>query len=697
MKLVVLIGWTLSFSAHAVLSGGGLDNGGGRTSSGPEVTGVESTQVGAGVNCSNRENEEDGYTVSYRFLKTLVDQNIPNDEKIEIKKIRGTGNYRVEMNRYVSACTDFEYEMNKTGNNYFLSFKNKYKFSEDDQLLEFLEGDDDLKQYVTRDDSGKLKMTDDWKNSPHDLKHELCLKSKELVSGNSIDHNKAAQNSSFYTRRKSFSTFNVDRGNGEDSVNLYFASGVETDYVSDADDVVDRELISPVPDMQCYSYENFAGDSPYRLWTSEKDKIVDRYKEACRRGDIEAMMRAQAELQNDGNFQGLLGQMNEITNKLTQQRANDIYSTLEEINRELGNGNLDTDEVKSLVDEYLAEVENLDRLVLEPAKKNIRNNILTRRQQEKDEYENNVRPSMDILERFGKIAGGEHSHVHTALRNNLDSESAELFTDLIKEGAEATSHFEAAKLALNARRAKYRNNPNGEDALINDIGDKVDTVVARFERDSLNPWRLQYRAYTGDVGVVDNASATVRDLETEINRGFMEYQQSEQQGYQQNCQRNMIGMVRNSYGCEQWQKNQQARYQRYMNNREAQLLRLKAAKGEFDTLKDVYNEYYRNMVASGSTAANEDDGFGLVSLTTRSRSTASAELPTLENGDPIEDYYSFRMQQEQLRQFNPMMMQGGPQMHPAMMQGQMHPGMMQQQMYMSPMFMQQQSPYMMGP
>lgn len=693
MKLLVLIGWTISLTAHAALNGGGLDNSGSRRSGAPEVTGIEDTQTGGSIDCAQQETEDNGYSVSYRFLKTLVDQNIPDDEKLEIKKIRGTGNYRVEMNRYVSACTDFEYEMNKTGNNYFLSFKNKYKFSEDEGLLEYMANDENLSQYVSTNDAGERTLTEAWNNTNHDLKHELCLKSKNLVSNNTIDHNRASQNSNYYSRSTTFNTFTVDRGNGEESVNLYFASSKETDYISDGDDVVDAENISPVPDMQCYSYENFAGDNPYRLWTSDKDKIVDRYREACKRGDIEAMMRAQAELSNDGNFQGLLGQMNAITNQLTEQRANDIYATLEEINRELGNSNLDSDEVKSLVDEYLAEVENLDRLVLEPAKRNIRNNILTRRGQTRDQYENNVRPSMDVLERFGRIAGGEHSHVHTALRNNLDSESAELFTDLIREGAEATSHYEAARIALNERRARYRNNPNGEDALENDINDKVDQVIARFERESLNPWRLQYRAYTGDVGVVDNAGATVREIETEINRGFMEFQQSERQGYQQNCGRNMIGMVRNSYGCQQWQQRQQARMQRFMNQREAQLLRLKAARGEFDTLRDVYNEYYRERVASGAAGGDdEEDGFGLVSLTSGQRRTTASELPTLEDGSPIEDYYSFRQQQQQLQQFNPMMMQG--QMNPMMMQGQMMNPMMQQQMYMSPMFMQQ-NPYMM--
>lgn len=699
MKLLVLIGlvsFSLTTNSTALLQRGGDASGG---TAGPSEVTIDEEELrevaaGSGVDCTGQDNEENGYQVSLDFIKTLVHSSIPEDDVINFSKIGGTPNYRLEINDIVTACTDFEYAVQESNDrkNYFMSIKNKYAFSEDSDFLQYLWDNEDTREHVTRTSTGsgedevvRFEVNESFLTMSHDRKHSLCLQSKGLVDSGRINHS-AARESGHHSPSESFIVRNVDiRSTNDESVNLYFASGINTRYAPSVEEA--RAEAERVPRLHCRRVENFGGQEPYRIVVSERDRIIDEYREACHRGDVEAMVRAERELNSTGNFTGLQAQMETITTTLRNRRANEIFASMEEINRELGQSGLDREEVKSLVNSYMDEMRELGEIALEPAQARIRNSVLNRRSYEtQGEYEEAIEPHVDILDRFASLVDGEHNNVHEALRNNLDAEAAEMYADIVTEGAEAASHIREARLSLRVRDGRYPQTTSGRRNIRDNIRSHTDQVVAEFEQNELRTYRLQFRIYEGDRGVVDNALATTREIEAEINSGFMAYQQREQEEYNRSCARGMLGGPRNSYLCNRYPQERARREAAYMDQREAQLLRLRAAREEFDSFRNLFNQSYVARVESGETRQVEEEGYSLLSLTRNSRNVAS-ELPTLEDGRPIEDYYSFTHQQEYMRTNNPGAIYQAPPQHwwmqPHMQQGmQGHPGM-----YMNPAFM----------
>lgn len=517
-----------------------------RSGAGDHVSRADSPSVGKpgtivsdGSSNNCRPNDTKGY-LSQSFLRNITDPNVPDSDVLRVVQTT-PGVYEVKMDKYFSTCTDLEFEVRKVDSNYFVRVKNKFHFDESN---------------VT------VKDGEDFNKLSDDEKYYRCLEKKGMLSNGGFNWGKAEQTSGIVYGTSS-QPFGVDVGEGHESVSIYYASPLATQYPKD----FPAGNISPKPsDWGCTAYENFNQKTEKRLFTSHRDKVYDRAMQVCQTQSAEKILAELSRLRESsaGNFRALEKVLEQAFDKAQEKRVDEIYKRMSAIEDKMKDKkDLSRDDIKDLGGEYSKLSLELNKIVVQPSMKRIEGLLKDRKdasEKQKKVIDEQIKKLNDKIARFSKEhpdpSKGSISKVYDRLQEQGLVDDARNI-----EGLRLASHFYGR---VYDRHGKVGDNDKRGRALtMKKAANKIRSKMGEFERKELHNWEEAYAVKSGDKSPLKNAQRDVQSEYRRMQKDAQTFQQKEYQYTMQYCGNNMLGMQKNPYRCNQWMSGQQQRYKQF--------------------------------------------------------------------------------------------------------------------------------------
>ncbi len=531
--------------------------------------GKPGTIVSQGSNNNCKPNDTDGY-VSQSFLRNITDPNVADSDVLRVVPVEG-GNYEVRMDKYFSVCTDLEFEVRSVDKQLFVRTKNNFAFSPEN---------------VT------LKEGESFENLSDDEKYYRCLEKKGMLSNGGFDWAKAEQSSEIIYGTSS-NPFPVDVGDGKDSVSIYYASPIATQYPPD----FPAGNISPRPsDWNCTSYEHFNQDEERRLYTSNRDEVYDRAMRACQTESAEKILAELANLResNAGNFRALEKILEQAFDKAQEKRVDEIYARMGEIEKRMKDDkDLDRDEIRDLGGEYSELALELNKIVVQPSMKRVEQ-LLDRR---KDASENEQKEiDLQIKELNDKISRFANEHPNPS-KGNIDK----VYDRLEEQGlVDEARNIEGLRLASHFygrvyhRRGKVDGDKRGSALTMKKAEGNIREKLQEFESKELQSWEEAYAVKSGDDEPLTRARRDMNSRYQQMQKDYQTFQQNEYKYTMQYCGNNMLGMQKNPYQCNNWMSGQQNRYNQFqsMMGNHTNYINMRAA--NYQNYSGLYQTYLQN-------------------------------------------------------------------------------------------------------
>ena len=588
--------------------------------------------VGRGENCEPTDTQ--GY-VSLNFIRNIVDPSVRPPNELKIVKV-GDGSYQVDIPKHIKACTDLSFEVVNTRNNYFVRVKNNFEFTPENVVV----GADE--------DFDKLTV---------DEKYYRCIEKKGLLKNDAFDRAKAEQMGEV-SYGTSSQPFNVDIGNRDESIGVYFGSAKATGYGHP----FNAGMVSPRPTgWSCVVYENFNSDTPERLFTSEKDRIYDRAIRVCETESAERILEELYRLRDTsaGNFRSLEKILEQAFDKAQEKRVDEIYSRMEELEDSMkpgSDGTFVSEEVaRDYAKEYSALSKELNRIVIQPSVARIEKLQDLRNRDNKEEVDREIKSLRQKISKF-----------HDDKEKGLN-----FVYDTLEEYALVDSARDIRGLWL---ASKYYGGKGGA-LKIEAASRKVVNDLKHFESNYLNHWEAKYALSRGSKAPLEAQRRQIEFQRKRLDQQGQRFTQEVQQ-CQKYCSQNFFDRDRNPARCRTCQKALPQRQQSFMRQRTSMLGQMRTSANRYSEYQTTLDDYLASQVQYDSF--NSDpfavDFYDPYSPNNFNMSSAPA-------GDSMD--WMYNMQGGVGQQQNQMMMRGPAQIQaPGAMMGQ--PGMMGPNMYATP-------------
>ncbi|MCF8058051.1 MAG: hypothetical protein K9K67_02050 [Bacteriovoracaceae bacterium] len=611
--------------------------------------GVSGTVISAGTGSSCDPKDTKGY-VGLNFIRNIVDPSIPSPNELKVIEV-SEGNYKVEVPKYIKACTDLQFEVTKADNNYFVRVKNNYEFTPQNVA-------------VGADES--------FQNLSVDEKYYRCVEGKGLLKNGSFDRVKAEQVGEI-SYGLSSNPFAVDYGDRSKSVSVYFGSAKATSYGV----AWEAGNVSPKPSgWSCVVYENL-GENTQRLYTSVKDSVYDRALRVCETESAEQILEELSRLKdsNAGNFRDLKKILEQAFEKAQGKRVEEIYARMTEIEDAMKPGASGEMISESLAQEYAKEYsalsKEISRIVIQPSTQRVADLLEIRNESNKAEIDKEVKELNDKVQEFSKRNFDKLGFVYDVLKEYALTDEAR---DI--EGLRLASHHYG-------RVYKGTEDSRGKPMSLKDATDRVQNLIRSFEDNRLKDWEASYATKRGSKAPIQAAIREMRERKSRMDSDYSRFQRTEQQNAQKYCGHNMIGQVKNPVRCRSWMAGRDRRQRAVLNRRSRDLTYLRTQTDRYSTYMTNYEEFQQRQIES----QNNSDPFQFYGGT-----NFNTDYDIYGNPNDYSDDLSwmYSMQNPMGGQQNPMMRQPAGQSQ-FFAPGFNQPGMMQQPMNQG--FMSQPNPF----
>ena len=552
--------------------------------------------------------------ISLSYLTFLSRQNPP----IKLLKIEGT-KIKISVSSHLSDCLKIDISASVLEHPQLvrLSIKNKMSINET-----FADTDSE--------ELNELAM---------DEKILRCLKAKNLISCD--DSDRCTQPKGSLSRPKTMTFDLKHQFDPKKPVSLVFGSPHSSDFV----------LHSRVgTNSDCWNDEEITKDGVKII--SEEEANANRVMQLCESGDLSEI---QSELSNGAVSTELRTLLSGALRRSQEDFAKEKFRRLEELRSEIKESN-DEDELRQLGREYSQILESLEEELINPSIVELET-LMKQRSSARDRQERRLLD--EEIERISKLVGS-----YAASRNERIFESAALIDKFLKFGYDNYAN-DIAEFKLKSRYfSKVR--PRGGIS-ISAANSRVKRDFKKFQRRSKEA-RILYFQKTGVTQLSPKVKSSIRVLKAKRDADYRLAMQTIK-GELQNCQRVILGFMRNPVRCQKAMRSQQTWLRQAMSRRATYNRRI-------GKLTRKYQRYAQLEAKAKEAYASEDDSMGEGFL-------GSYEL--LGSADPASGnpYSMINPVFPQQRMNNPMMMrQMSPMMNPMMM-GQMNPMMGQ----MNPMMM----------
>ena len=559
---------TLLVSAHlgARVPGRGATTGtpadGGSVDISNPTIGVSGTVISAGTGSNCDPKDTQGY-VGLNFVRNIVDPSVSSPNELKVVEV-SDGNYRVEVPKYIKACTDLQFEVTKANNNYFVRVKNNYEFTPENVAV---------------------REGEAFGNLSFDEKYYRCVEGKGLLKNESFDRVKAEQVGEISYGITS-NPFAVDVGDGSKSVSVYFGSAKATAYGV----AWDAGRVSPKPSgWSCVAYENL-GENTQRLYTSGKDRVYDRALRVCETESAEQILEELSRLRGSsaGNFRDLERILEQAFEKAQDKRVDEIYARMTEIEDAMKPGadgeKISESFAQEYAKEYSALSKEISRIVIQPSTQRVVDLLKIRNNSNKDEIDAQIKVLNEKVQAFSKRNFDKLGFVYDVLKEySLTEEARDI------EGLRLASHFYG-------RVYQGTEDARGKSMSLKDATDKVENLIQSFENNRLKDWQASYATRRGSKAPIQAAMREIRERKSRMDRDYQRFQRTEQQNAQKYCGRNMIGQMKNPVRCRSWTAGRERRQRSVLNRRSRDLTFLRSRTDQYSTYMTNYEDFQQRQV-----------------------------------------------------------------------------------------------------
>ncbi len=546
---LIVSGLLLASAGHANVVGRGdlsflgEDDSGGKAYTSVETKG-ETNPVGKEEVCNNSTDE--------RYLPLgLLKRAILFPSKIKISSDKN-GNAKVKLPRYVNACLDLKLETQRIGNDVFIRFKNKYK-------------------YTTADLSTK-EMADNESD-----KYYNCLKNKGLLTpAGALNYEKANKNGLISYRLEI--PFKVNIRKKDESHFVYFGSSVISDY-----GIGHKASASKVPsNWKCMAYENIHGSDPLELYTSTEDREYKRIVKICQNGkDYDEILKELSRLDKSslGNAKLLKSILGEALDKLHAENGQKAYARLMEIEKEFKykKGELNSEEESErLADEYVDNLKEYNKYVIRPAIKELDGLMKLRGSKNSAKFDKKIKALNEAIGKYEKGSSKRQAMMLDHFKEyNLGDQARAV------KGVLLTSQYYSQVY-------KGRRDKRGKQYTIAQADKQIRKTLATFEDTHLRDWQNDYDSRNGSKKAVYTARREMQRRKRKMDYDYQAYQQKESKYQMKYCGKTFFGTVKNPMACKRFTNGKSRRQKAFLSRRKKSLLAYRGA-------SERHNRYSRNF------------------------------------------------------------------------------------------------------
>ena len=539
-----------------------------------EVRNAPSVRVSSGVGETCDPKKTKGF-VSQNFVKTIVDPSVAQGKELKVVK-RGDGTYQVEMNKYLKACTDIQFDVVKTESNYFVRMQNIYEYKPENV---------DLTDGANFDD-----LTDD-------EKYYRCLQKKTLLKKDgSIDRKKAAQMGLVESSRAS-RPFTVAKSDKK-SAYLFFASAKGTEYGP----IYPTSKATPNPGWSCVTYENFMKEDVNRLYTSKRDEVYDRAYEVCETESAEKILNELARLRENsvGNFRELEKILEDAFLKAQAKETEAIYDRLSEIEKAFKpdeDGIVSEETAESLAKEYKDLLRTLHKIVVAPNAKEIKRLLEKRTNNNRTQIDAKIKDLNMQIRKYADRKSPNYEHMRGALVEYGKSDDILTIFDF---WLASDSYGRVYKGKRDVKRGKPF-------ASLEDANKHMEKTRKKFIAERLDRWEGMYAASQGGKGPLLQTQSEIKSVKRRMDANYRNYMLKMQNDQPQSC-KSWIKTQHSMQQCAQWKKKMESMY---LNSRKRDLVKLRNLAGDFATYDSLYKKHQETRQEEVESGVRTDP-FGFV-------------------------------------------------------------------------------------
>lgn len=529
----------------------------------PHRQGSTDYQRGA-VNCGFSNYVEVG------LLRGITDPNDSEENAVQIYATSATSG-EMYVNNYISECIKLEPQKVSVDGNVFVRTENKYEYSASEITL-----------------PGETKTPDELDSMSMSEKHYRCLKNKGFIKGEdgTIDYQKALSMGKVTNFKF---PFNYDKGDGQKSVNVYYATPSVSEY-KPVNEIEGGKIRALPQEWSCFKFDNVnAGITPPRMYVSEYDFNYDKAIKACQNSDPMAIYNELVRLResNVGNYNELAGILKAAFDEASKSKADEIYKSLKDIEavfERRADGKIPSESLAtSKAREYAEKVKELESIILDPMIDDLRRLEKLKTSENEEEINKEIAKIHENIAKFNK----EH-------RDGFDNKIKPVLTEYgIKVPADKVN-YALLKSELYAEASK----PDGRF----DLRDADDTLKRRdgeFKAKTQH-WVDMLASKRGDKRPVQEAIDDLEGIQDNMNSEAKRYEKYVRSQEKSACKRSWTGGYANPNKCQRWQKRKSRLHSRFLKRRKKYLVNYRSRFNEYRTYEQNYSDYRQD---------HDDDNF----------------------------------------------------------------------------------------